>query len=64
MQRQEIEIEIAPDGKVEYRIVGVPGSACEQISAVLEELGKVEVSERTSEYYDQEPDLHIALGDA
>jgi hypothetical protein len=64
MQREEIEIEIRPDGKVEYRIVGVKGSACDQISAVLEELGKVEASERTAEYYDQEPDVHVTLGDA
>ncbi len=64
MQREEIEIEIRPDGKVEYRIVGVKGSACEEISAVLEELGKVETSEHTAEFYDQEPDVHLAIGDA
>lgn len=61
MERQEIEIEIGPNGKVEYRIVGVKGSACEQISAVLEELGKVEASEHTAEYYDQEPDVNVTL---
>jgi len=64
MQREEIEIEIRPDGKVEYRIVGVKGSACEEISAVLEELGKVEESTRTAEYYDQEPDVHLSIGEA
>lgn len=63
MERQEIEIEIGPDGKVEYRIRGIQGAGCEQISAVLEELGKVEASERTDEYYAQEPDVHLSVGE-
>ena len=63
MERQEIEIEIGPTGKVEYHIRGIKGSACDQISAALEQLGKVEASERTSEYYEQEPDVHISLSD-
>ena len=63
MQREEIEIVIRPDGKVEYHIVGIKGAACEEISAVLEELGKVETSERTAEFYDQEPDVHLSISD-
>jgi hypothetical protein len=61
MQRQEIEIAIHPDGRVEYRIKGVLGSGCESISALLEQLGKVEQSERTSEYYAQDPDAEIQI---
>lgn len=63
MGRQEIEVEIFPDGRVEYRITGAPGSACENISALLEQLGKVTESEHTAEYYEKEPDEHIQIAD-
>jgi hypothetical protein len=62
MQNQEIEIAILPDGRVEYTIKGVKGSACENISALLEQLGQVQREERTGEYYEQEGDTHITLG--
>jgi hypothetical protein len=64
MQHQEIEIQILPDGRVEYVIKGVKGSACESISALLEQLGKVEQSERTGEFYedDRQHDVTIANG--
>lgn len=57
MQSQEIEISILPDGRVEYMIKGVKGAACESISALLEQLGKVEKAERTGEYF--EDDTHV-----
>jgi len=57
MEREEIEVEIFPDGRVEYRIRGVAGSGCESISALLEQLGKVEKQERTGEYF--EDDTHV-----
>ena len=60
MQKQEIEITILPDGRVEYTIKGMKGGACESISALLAQLGKVEEETRTSEYYEQEGDVHIA----
>jgi hypothetical protein len=60
MQNQEIEIAILPDGRVEYTIKGVKGSACESISALLEQLGKVERAQHTGDYYEQESDGHIA----
>jgi hypothetical protein len=63
MDRQEIVIEILPDGKVEYKITGVKGSGCESISALLESLGVVEAGERTDEYYEDEPDITISLGE-
>ncbi len=62
MQNQELEIKILPDGRVEYTIKGVKGSACESISALLEQLGQVEQESRTGEYYDQADDAHLALG--
>lgn len=64
MNSQEIEIAILPDGRVEYTIKGVKGSACEEISALLEQLGKVEQTERTGEYYedDNRVDVTVANG--
>lgn len=61
MQKQEIEISIGPDGNIEYTIKGVPGPACESISAILEQLGTVEHTERTGEWYvpDAESNLNI-----
>lgn len=61
MNREEIEISIRPDGRIEYTIKGVKGPGCASISEVLEQLGKVEDSENTGEYYEQDPDnlLHI-----
>ncbi len=38
MNHEEIEFRILPDGRVEYVIKGVKGSACESISALLEQL--------------------------
>ncbi len=61
MQKQEIEIRILPDGRVEYTIKGVKGSACESISALLEKLGQVELEERTGEYYEKETDTTIHI---
>lgn len=59
--RQEIEISILPDGRVEYTIKGVKGPACASISALLEQMGRVEHEERTAEYYDQEPDIRLHI---
>jgi len=61
MNREEIEIAVLPDGRVEYTIKGVKGAACESLSALLEQLGRVESEEHTGEYYEQEPDSQIGL---
>lgn len=61
MQKQEIEISILPDGRVEYTVKGVAGAACENISAILEQLGKVEAEERTADYYAKETDTDVHL---
>lgn len=61
MNSQEIEITILPDGRVEYTIKGVKGSACEEISALLEQLGKVERDERTGEYYEDDNRVDVSL---
>ena len=64
MNSQEIEITILPDGRIEYRIKGVKGSACEEISALLEQLGKVEQAERTGEYYEGENSLDVTIANS
>lgn len=62
MQKQEIEIKILPDGRIEYTIKGVKGSACDSISALLEQLGKIEEKSNTGEYYEDGSDSHIHIG--
>jgi hypothetical protein len=64
MQSQEIAITILPDGRVEYTIKGVKGAACETISALLEQLGKVEKSERTGEYFEDETQVDVTVAGA
>ena len=59
MQQQEIEIAILPDGRLEYTIKGVKGGACEDLSALLAELGKVVHEERTGEYYERDEAAHV-----
>lgn len=64
MNSQEIEITIERDGRVAYTIKGVKGGACEDISALLEQMGQVEAEERTGEYYEREQsgDATISVG--
>ena len=64
MQSQEIAITILPDGRVEYTIKGVKGAACANISALLEQLGKVEKSERTGEYFEDETQVDVTVAGA
>ncbi len=61
MPREEIEITIHPDGRIEYIIRGVKGPACEDLSRLLEKLGRVEHEERTAEYYEKDEEGHIAI---
>jgi Protein of unknown function (DUF2997) len=62
MQKQEIEITILPDGRIEYTIKGVKGSTCASISALLEQLGKVEETTNTGEYYEYGTESHVHIG--
>ena len=59
MNREEIDIAILPDGRIEYTIRGVKGATCENISDLLEALGTVEESRRTDEYYEDDQDVTI-----
>lgn len=59
MNKEEIEISVLPDGRVEYTIKGLKGSACESISTLLEQLGEVEEETHTGEYYERETDAGV-----
>ncbi len=59
MNKEEIEISVLPDGRVEYTIKGLKGSACESISALLEQLGEVEEESHTGEFYERESDAGV-----
>ena len=61
MNREEIEIAVLPNGRVEYTIKGIKGAACDSLSALLEQLGRIEREERTSEYYEQDPESHLQI---
>ena len=61
MHKEEIEIAILPDGRIEYTIKGVKGRACEQISAVLEQLGQLEADARTGEFYEDGQSVTLSI---
>ena len=46
-----IEIEITKGGKIKATVTGVEGPACSNISAFLDQLGKVEIDQNTDDYY-------------
>ncbi|MFO7635188.1 MAG: DUF2997 domain-containing protein [Caldilinea sp.] len=64
MQSQELDISILPDGRVEYTIKGVKGAACESISALLEQMGRVEQEERTGEYFEDDTRVDVTVAGA
>jgi hypothetical protein len=55
MRKQDIEIVIAPDGKVSFTVKGVKGPDCLSETKFLEDAlgGEVLDRQKTSEYYEQ-----------
>lgn len=53
-KKQEIAITILPDGRIEYTIQGIKGAQCDNISQLLEILGRVEQEKKTGEYYESD----------
>jgi hypothetical protein len=55
MRKQDIEIVIGKDGKVEFTIKGVKGASCLDETKFLEEAlgGGVIEQQKTGEYYEQ-----------
>jgi acylphosphatase len=48
----KVEVEILPDGQVKVHVLGVSGPSCMKLTQALEqELGRVEKTVKTTEYY-------------
>ncbi len=53
MAREELEIEISPDGKVTVRTLGIKGPECVDVVELFAQIiGKEEARQLTSEYYE------------
>ncbi len=62
MVQHEIEIRIAPNGKVKVHVKGVKGKGCLEYAKWLTKvLGRVENQQLTSEYYEPETKTKINL---
>jgi hypothetical protein len=60
--KQEIEFTINPDGSVGIAVKGAKGKKCTEITQEIEEaLGIVTNRTYTSEYYQQEEQIHTSL---
>ena len=58
MSKQSIRFRIRQDGKVEERVEGVVGDACESLTRDLEKkLGDLERRIHTSDYYKAQKDV-------
>tara|TARA_B100001250_G_C19559288_1_gene682583 strand:+ start:84 stop:293 length:210 start_codon:yes stop_codon:yes gene_type:complete len=62
MSKQSIRFRIRQDGKVEERVEGVVGDACEALTKDLEKkLGDLENRIHTSDYYLKAPNKNVTL---
>ena len=53
MAQEELEIEIAPNGQVTVRTIGIKGPACMDYADLLAQIvGREERREKTAEYYE------------
>jgi hypothetical protein len=53
MAQEELEIEIAPDGKVTVTTKGIKGPACMDYADLIAQIvGREEHREKTAEYYE------------
>ncbi|MBS7380637.1 MAG: DUF2997 domain-containing protein [Bradymonadales bacterium] len=60
--KQEIEFSIKPDGSVDIAVKGAKGKSCTELTREIEEaLGIVRNREYTSEYYQQEEEVHSTI---
>ncbi|MBQ1927224.1 MAG: DUF2997 domain-containing protein [Proteobacteria bacterium] len=60
--KQEIEFTINPDGSVEIHPVGFKGKKCTEVTKEIEEaLGIVKNVTYSSEYYQQEEEVHTTV---
>ena len=58
MAQEELEIEIAPNGQVTVRTIGIKGPACMDYADLLAQIvGREEHREKTAEYYEATENL-------
>ena len=58
MAKEELEIEIGPDGKVTVRTIGIKGPRCLDVAeAVARIVGQEQSRQLTSEYYEAHSDV-------
>ena len=58
MAKEELEIEIGPDGKVSIRTVGIKGPRCLEVAeAIARIIGEEQSRRLTSEYYESQIDV-------
>ncbi len=58
MAKEELEIEIGPDGKVVVRTIGIKGSRCLDVAEVVARIvGQEQSRQLTSEYYEAQTDV-------
>ena len=57
---QEVEFIIHPDGRVEERVRGIKGMACEELTKEInKQLGEVYETKATSEMYEQKIEVNV-----
>lgn len=60
--KQEIEFTIQPDGSVDIAVKGAKGKSCTELTREIEEaLGIVKNRTYTSEFYQQEEEIHHTI---
>lgn len=47
---EKIEIDIAADGSLSYKVSGVKGSGCKSLTAAIDNLSRVIETKKTSEF--------------
>jgi hypothetical protein len=58
MAKEELEIEIGPDGKMTVRTIGIKGPKCLDVAEMLARIIGQEQSRRlTNEYYESQTDI-------
>ena len=58
MAKDELEIEIGPDGKVTVRTIGIKGPRCVDVAeAVARIVGQEQSRRLTSEYYENQTEV-------
>lgn len=63
-KKHELDIEILPNGEIKVHVQGMKGKSCDEVVKIFEqEIGEIKDVQRTSEYYEPEPDVGIHIRD-